>query len=109
MNLHSTFEPWNNLVLSISKTKFDVCQGLSNLLHKFWRESICHSNLCSAGGSDDQKIKNMQFWALAYLKLALLNVHWKGVKLHGADEGDPGGQHVDEVVVAVDPDPFQLG
>ena len=47
MNLRSTFEPWNNLVLSISKTKFDVCQGLSNLLHKFWREPICHSNLCT--------------------------------------------------------------
>ncbi len=44
----------------------------------------------------------------SYLELADLNVHREGVELHGADEGDPGGQGVHQGVVAVDPDALQL-
>ena len=50
-DLGSTFEPCNNRVLSIAKTKFHVRQWLSDLLHKFWREPKCHSNLCTVTAS----------------------------------------------------------
>jgi hypothetical protein len=33
-----------------------------------------------------------------------LNVHWKGVEAHGADEGDASGERVHHLQVRVDPD-----
>ena len=37
------------------------------------------------------------FRPATYLKHADLDVHWKGVELHGADEGDPGGERVHQL------------
>ena len=37
------------------------------------------------------------FRPATYLKHADLDVHWKGVELHGADEGDPGGERIHQL------------
>ena len=45
----------------------------------------------------------------ADLEHADLHVHREGVEAHGADEGDPAGHRVQQVVVHVHPEALQLG
>lgn len=45
---------------------------------------------------------------MSYLKQADLNIHWKGIELHWANERDPRGQGVHELVLLINPDAFQL-
>ena len=81
----------------------DCYWGLfSGLLYKYglkagisWLPKISFKN----GLGSNQA--NIIFLALvcssSYLKHADLDVHWKGVELHRADEGDPGGQGVHQL------------
>ena len=46
---------------------------------------------------------------MTYLEQTRLYVERKGVEAHGTDEGDPGGQDVEHIVVLAHPETLKLG